>query len=140
MNLNTRKKNGFTMIELIAVIVILGILAAAAVPRFMDARDEARTAAAQGIAAAWLSQCSAAAATAMLEDGTMACPQQGDINISQFDDDDAYTLTAVRGATEAGEGEDPTPLDTCDLTVSHPGLDADVEVTFQAPAGVAVES
>ena len=35
------KQNGFTMIELVMVIVILGILAAVAIPRFMDMRGDA---------------------------------------------------------------------------------------------------
>lgn len=48
-----RLKNeaGFTMIELVVVIVILGILAAFAVPKFADLRTEARTAAVNGMAA-----------------------------------------------------------------------------------------
>jgi MSHA pilin protein MshA len=35
------KQSGFTMIELVMVIVILGILAAVALPRFMDMRGDA---------------------------------------------------------------------------------------------------
>ena len=38
----TTKKNGFTMIELILVIVILGILAAIAVPKFAATRTDAQ--------------------------------------------------------------------------------------------------
>lgn len=41
-------KAGFTLIELVMVIVILGILAAIAIPRFVDLQSEARTAAANG--------------------------------------------------------------------------------------------
>lgn len=43
------KRLGFSIIELIVVIVLLGILVATALPRFMDVDDEAHAAAVRGV-------------------------------------------------------------------------------------------
>jgi len=47
MFVGTNQK-GFTLIELVMIIVILGILAAVAIPKYQDLSDEAKEAAARG--------------------------------------------------------------------------------------------
>ena len=48
-----KKQNGFTLIELIVVILILGILAATALPKFVNVENEAHIGSHQGVAGAW---------------------------------------------------------------------------------------
>lgn len=47
---HTHRQNGFTLVELVVVIVLLGLLAATALPRFLDVTDSAQVAVTEGVA------------------------------------------------------------------------------------------
>ncbi len=49
MKMNMKQSSGFTLIELIVVIVILGIMAAIAGPKFVDLQTEARVSVMEGV-------------------------------------------------------------------------------------------
>ncbi|MBF0170180.1 MAG: prepilin-type N-terminal cleavage/methylation domain-containing protein [Nitrospinae bacterium] len=52
-----RGQGGFTLIELIMVIVILGVLSAVAIPKYVDLQAEARSSTADGVLGAAASAC-----------------------------------------------------------------------------------
>lgn len=65
-----RNQRGFTLIEIIAVLVILGILAAVAIPKYLDIQNEARVKAAKGQVAEVKGRLSTGLAGYMLSNGS----------------------------------------------------------------------
>ncbi len=99
-------QSGFTLIEIIAVLVILAVLAAVAIPRYISLIDDARDQALQGAVAAGLSHVSMAYGRLCMQN-------------------DAEP-TGAELATECGT---TNPMDETDYTYTFAGSGDDVTIT-----------
>lgn len=120
------RPQGFTMIELIVVIVILGVLAATALPKFIDMNSDAKSAALKGVVGAAASAmtinysgCAVNQHTAV----TGKCVKVDDCNdlgsILQGGMPDGYTVAAVGlGSGQAGSNGVEAP---CTVTQTNGG-------------------
>ncbi|WP_418113871.1 type II secretion system protein [Vibrio scophthalmi] len=92
-----KRQGGFTLIELVVVIVILGILAVTAAPRFLNLQGDARQASLQGLKGAIDGAAGIVYGKAAIEG-----KETSDANV---DVDDIQTIFGYPTATDAGIGE-----------------------------------
>ena len=72
--MKTNKKNGFTLIELIIVMVILGVMSAVAVPRYLDSISNAEKSSEDAVIAAIKNGLKQHANNSLFEDGRAIWP------------------------------------------------------------------
>jgi MSHA pilin protein MshA len=120
------KQKGFTLIELVVVIVILGVLAATAAPKFIDLTGDARASVMKGLQGSINSAINLAHAKALVA-GATGATDEVKINGVFFALEHGYPTAA--GASATPTGATAAGLGVVELI----DLDDDTAITYAAP-------
>ncbi|MEJ2763888.1 prepilin-type N-terminal cleavage/methylation domain-containing protein [Photobacterium sp. MCCC 1A19761] len=95
-----KKQTGFSLVELVIVIIVVGLLAVAALPRFMNVTDEAKKASIQGVAGGFAT----AVLSARAQWEANGRPVSGSYNVVNYDGQNFYLTTAGSDQGVISEG------------------------------------
>ncbi|WP_334015832.1 type II secretion system protein [Alteromonas sp. S167] len=149
-----RAQTGFTLIELIIAIVLLGILAVTAVPKFLNLQKDAQQGALEGLRAALTSSANVVYAKALIEGATDSAdttlssgirvrygyPYATQTNlklVADFTEDDfkltgsaPEVIATLESATSGLSNAEINASDVCKLTYRHPNQGEQPTITI----------
>ena len=94
-----KRQDGFTMIEIIAVLILIGILAAVAVPKFLSMTEEAELKSVQGVKAELVSRANQYFAKYLLTNDATGMPRTCANWATNENVGNDFTLTRVNNTT-----------------------------------------
>jgi MSHA pilin protein MshA len=130
------QQRGFTLIELVVVITILGILAAFAIPRFISLDTQARVATVNGLAATVRSAAALARGLSMATGSTASVTMEGTtVNlVNNYPDATATGIAAAINTSGAGDFTFATAAGVATWTKVGAPTPANCAVTYTPPA------